>query len=490
MKKKVYDYLGKEFGSITEMCRYWGITIDNYYARKKKGWTLEEILSKKDCSTNIKCIDHLGNKYDSVEALCKTWNISRARYEHRIKAGYSIKDALTMDNKVGIKCQDHLGNNYPSIIDMCKSWGVTRSKFEHRLKIGLSVEEALTKGDLTNCKPSRDHLGNIYSSFTEMCKAYGVDRTTVTGRLERQWTIEEALTGKREKIIPKSVPCKDHLGNRYSTYAEMCRTYELSYSLFKRRRNLGWTLEETLTGKIYPIKPNSKSCKDHLGNEFRSIKDMCAFWGITPDLHKGRLRDGWTLEETLTIPRQYSLGEYRICLILKEFEKKGLVDCYFHDITIKMVFRCLNREKDYKLFMDAYERALKIYDINISRKRLAKFRFDFSIVKNGDLFAFIEFDGEQHFRYVDIFFKTLENFIFKLNVDQAKNIFSEINKIPLLRIRFDQIESAHIRYMVLDLINNPRKYLERHNTFLKNDEYMKIFEHATSNEIPTVLVHS
>ena len=487
-QKECFDHLGNTFQSIREMCRYWGITEDNYRARRKKGWSLEETLTKGDCKTNITCRDHLGNEYQSIDELCKAWNISRSRYEHRIRAGYSLKDALTLDCQVGISCCDHLGNKYSSVKEMCDTWGVSRAKYEHRIKKGFSLEDALTLGDLSNTKKSQDHLENTYSSFTEMCNAYGVDRTTVSDRLEREWTLEEALTGNRKKQNPKSVPCTDHKGIHYSNYAEMCRAYGITYSVFKKRRSLGWTIEEALTGQTDHAKPNSKFCVDHLGNEFKTIRDMCSFWGITPDLHKGRLRDGWTLEETLTIPRQYSLGEYRVCVILKEYVNAGQVDCYFHDITIKKVFTCLEKEKEYKQFMDKYEEELKRCGINISRRRLSKFRFDFSIIKNEELFAFIEFDGEQHFRFIDIFFKTLENFLFKQNVDQAKNLFSELSKIPLLRIRFDQSDNNRIRYMVGDLIKNPQKYLYQHNTYLSNEEYMKVFEGKTSNAFPVALM--
>ena len=46
-----------------------------------------------------------------------------------------------------------------------------------------------------------------------------------------------------------------------------------------------------------------KEWKDHLGNIYRSQKDMCAFYGITCKTLGGRLYRGWSLKDALTTPQ-------------------------------------------------------------------------------------------------------------------------------------------------------------------------------------------
>lgn len=75
----------------------------------------------------------------------------------------------------------------------------------------------------------------------------------------------------------------------------------------------------------------------------------------------------------------------------------------------------------------------------------------------------------------DLFFKTFEDFALSGNRDSAKNIFAEVNGIPLLRIRYDQIEEKMVKEMIDDLLSNPQKYISQHNTFLSNEEYMEVF---------------
>lgn len=43
-------------------------------------------------------------------------------------------------------------------------------------------------------------------------------------------------------------------------------------------------------------------CKDHLGNMYSSITDMCRFYKITRSTYKNRIKLGWSLKDTLTIP--------------------------------------------------------------------------------------------------------------------------------------------------------------------------------------------
>lgn len=45
-----------------------------------------------------------------------------------------------------------------------------------------------------------------------------------------------------------------------------------------------------------------KPCEDHLGNKFRTIKDMCIYHGIPPETYQSRKKRGWELERILTTP--------------------------------------------------------------------------------------------------------------------------------------------------------------------------------------------
>lgn len=46
------------------------------------------------------------------------------------------------------------------------------------------------------------------------------------------------------------VKYKDHLGNRYDTLEEMCNHYNIRVQTYINRRNRGWSLEGALTRPV------------------------------------------------------------------------------------------------------------------------------------------------------------------------------------------------------------------------------------------------
>mgnify|MGYP003293033231 CR=1 FL=1 len=90
---------------------------------------------------------------------------------------------------------------------------------------------------------------------------------------------------------------KDHLGNKYETIEEMCTHYGITKELWCSRKNYGWSLEHILTAKVGA---NYIKCYDHLGNEFPTLTAMREHYGITKELWRKRKKRGWTLEKILT----------------------------------------------------------------------------------------------------------------------------------------------------------------------------------------------
>lgn len=99
-------------------------------------------------------------------------------------------------------------------------------------------------------------------------------------------------------------------------------------------------------------------------------------------------------------------------------------------------------------------------------------RYDFSIQYNGNL-LFVEFDGEQHFKTVDIF-GGISAYKKQIETDKQKNKYCRDNNIPLLRIRYDQ--ACFIPDMIKNLQDHPDEYIQKNNTYLSNEDYYSICE--------------
>lgn len=146
-----------------------------------------------------------------------------------------------------------------------------------------------------------DFAGIKHDSVESMCKYYQIPiKTYFARRNELGWDEEKALTTppiRRKREGER----KDHLGNTYKTLNELCVAYNISVSLYcVRHRTLGWSLEKTLTTPVetrYSHKPGTAT--DHLGNTYRSVASMCKHYGVSYDNYRNRIRNGWTVEEAL-----------------------------------------------------------------------------------------------------------------------------------------------------------------------------------------------
>jgi hypothetical protein len=113
--------------------------------------------------------------------------------------------------------------------------------------------------------------------------------------------------------MKNELKCKDHLGNEYNSIKEMVEAYGLTYSLFYARRfALGWTLEEALTipkranRRVHPPKltriKSKAEFRDHNMVEYKSINDLADAYDIPVKVLEKRLSYGWILEDALMTP--------------------------------------------------------------------------------------------------------------------------------------------------------------------------------------------
>jgi len=292
-KGKCFDHLGNEYKNISEMCEYYNIKRNCFINRMQRGWSLEDALTK---PVHGRVEDHLGNKYDTLLEMCKHYNIPYNIFKYRIRIyGWSLEDALTVPYEADMY-RDHLGNEFQSIKDMCKHYKISTRTYFYRIRKGYTLEEALTIQirKLHSGKQSIDHLGNTYESVKSLCDHYKIPVSTYLNRLRGGWTVEDALTVPIRNIsYEKST---DHLGNKFRSVKEMCRYYSIDCATYYHRIASGMSLGDALTK---PVKKFDKYY-DHLGNEFYSLNTMCKHYGISRNEFCYRLEHGWSLEEALT----------------------------------------------------------------------------------------------------------------------------------------------------------------------------------------------
>lgn len=247
--------------------------------------------------------DLLGNEFETVEDFCDYYGIDIKDYYSMRRRKWSMYDIIA-SHMNGVTKKDHLGNVYQSEAEMCKHYDISIVKFRDRLNKGYSLEKALTyKGGQR--KKVKDHLGNEYDSIKSMCEHYNINNVTYSNRIKYGWSLEKALTEPVGVGTCKKV--KDHLGNEFDSIKSMCEKYRINQTVYNSRIKSGLTLEEALTKPVKRSSDNSykrleyiSGVKEYAEKNYGSIVDMCAYYGITGQTLLNRLRRGMNLKQALT----------------------------------------------------------------------------------------------------------------------------------------------------------------------------------------------
>lgn len=290
-------------------------------------------------------------------------------------------------------------------------------------------------------KTYQDHLGNSYFSKDALCKKYNISIASFNERIEKGYTLEEALT----KPCKGKVIYTDFDGVKYTNLRVVAKKYNVNKDRISAFLKQDKTFKQALRLTIKEKEKNQKAreklrYKDHKGNRYTSLRKMCEAYGISRQLYLHRKKANWPLSKILeTSPHAVrSNGEYNVEVCLKKHKVK-----YKTNETIRNFF--------------PYE-------------DFGKLSADF-IVNDS---CIIEFDGCEHFSpwRIQPFEKRIPSFLKLLERDNRKTALCEKYKIPLLRIRYDQINL--IPELIEDFLSNPKKYVKKHNKLLSNKKYWEI----------------
>lgn len=85
----------------------------------------------------------------------------------------------------------------------------------------------------------------------------------------------------------------------------MCAAYEISISMYNKRLKQGYSIEEALTIRKRAKNANKgKEVRDHLDNTYPSLTQMAKHYGLTACILQYRLDKGYTLEDALMTPKK------------------------------------------------------------------------------------------------------------------------------------------------------------------------------------------
>ena len=149
-----------------------------------------------------------------------------------------------------------------------------------------------------------DHQGRKFKTCTEMCEFWDVDLDAYKCRVHSlKWTKERALTTPVKTRIRRTLPTTDHRGQAFESFEELARHYAMCPDTLKKRLKRGLSLKEALT--MPARRGQHVQCKDHQGNVYYTFTDMCNVWGVKYTSFISRLNRGLSIEECLKKDRIY-----------------------------------------------------------------------------------------------------------------------------------------------------------------------------------------
>lgn len=126
---------------------------------------------------------------------------------------------------------------------------------------------------------------------------------TETGLAENSISMRIARYGADSPLVAfpgdlHSIPARDHLGNEFPSLKEMARYWKVSYPAFLNRLKKGWLVGEALT---VPADKRGRRFRftDHRGNVFHSRDEILEFWHISRGRFYAKKAQGFTDEEIL-----------------------------------------------------------------------------------------------------------------------------------------------------------------------------------------------
>ena len=271
-----------------------------------------------------------GYPYKTQSELAKIFGLSQS-YIARIRQGVEeglrefakTANTLVKDNKATKKSRkrytDHLGIEFDTFPSMLKFHGVKQGAYYNRRKQGLSLEECLTPRvkvkpkKKTKPRVYKDHLGNEFSSMQVMLEYYGVGRGFYYTRLAKGKPLEVCLgvacMVKRSNTDfsnrgRKSKSCEDHLGNKFTSIKAMLQHHGVKEHVFYERKRSGISLEECLSPERKKRTTGdggrTLTCTDHLGNHFDSVTSMLKYHKVNTSTYYRKKGLGLSLEECLS----------------------------------------------------------------------------------------------------------------------------------------------------------------------------------------------
>lgn len=310
------DPYGNRFPSILEKCNFYGVTMDLYRNRGKKGFSEAQKLGISPILKKGVNVFHV-ERYDlTIKRITKEGDVFKCYFnEGQSDEEFNIMDYPMIEKYCLEKYKpeansrykrieskywvyDHLGNVFSSLSQMLDAYDVTDKMYYQGKERGLSLEDILTNPNMKKTYHKTrfkqiDHLGNHFNSFEEMANFHKRDPMTLKHRIKSGLTLEEALTIPEGKRGKKYTIKTDPYGNEFYDLSELLFHYNIPIDYYYKYNKKGLSLKEIIERHQNNIKCHGANIIDPFGRKFLSITALCEAYNQKYQVYWQRIRAGY-----------------------------------------------------------------------------------------------------------------------------------------------------------------------------------------------------
>ena len=334
-----YKLDGNTFTTVESLAKHYHANPAVVKERLDSGWSVAQAVGLMSKPVNENPYQDMisltveGRSFQTINDIATHFKIESTDLIRELANGYDVSGAVEKlkrkhGNRPSIMVR---GKSFPSLNKIAKHFKVNASSLYQRVKRGDPVEKAVNELEFNENDPSRvpgkkgrrgkpvEYNGMTFSSIREFAAHYNIDVHKVVYRLKQGFTHGQAI-GREPIEEDKEIRESDresifYRGKEYRSVRALSKAFNIGAHKVRYRLKQGWSIEQAIDKAPPPRitrKKNSKQNENLLnisdlspftseGKTYDTVKQLANAYGLSVTKVTGRLRNGWSVEESVEL---------------------------------------------------------------------------------------------------------------------------------------------------------------------------------------------
>lgn len=241
-------------------------------------------------------IEYDGKTYETIAELAQYKGKDTKLIYNRLRKGWDLKQSVESGNTLCTSIS-YNGQKYRSIKEMADKLNIPYGVLRSRLQKGQTPDEAVNT-PIKRGSPVRPviYMGTTYRSLSALARQLDISPASIRNQMFNcGLSLEEAVAHCMEHHRGVSL-----FGKKFNSLKELAEYYEIDLLMLYVYLRNGITLEETVT------KMKAREPFIYAGKSYRTITDLCQAYGVQVETFHIMIQKGATIDQALRTKREPS----------------------------------------------------------------------------------------------------------------------------------------------------------------------------------------